>query len=97
MSISLAILYSSFPLSQYAKDLFHLTALRMLREKLDRVVLDDQCFCGVVTTQGKFHCINSNFKGVEFTADLESNNGRGKVVFLVVPDLLGASDREMVN
>lgn len=97
MSLSLAILFSSFPLSQYAKNLFHLMALRMLREKIDRVELDDEHFCGKITTQGQYRCINSSLKGVEFTADLESDIGRQKVVFLVVPELLGNSEREMVS
>ena len=95
--MSLAILFSSFPLSQYAKKLFHLTALRMLREKIDCVELDDEHFCGKITTQGQYRCLNSNMKGVEFTADLESDIGRKKVVFLVVPDFQGVNDREMVN
>ncbi len=76
------LMTSSVRMSEKKADMLFEMACLMLRDRLENKYILDEEMAGKITTKFDKHCLGS-IEGTKFTAEIETDLGRGMVTYLV--------------
>jgi hypothetical protein len=78
-------MFSGLPFSEEVRDFLLDTARRMNRNRVERQPFKSETYQGEVRTKFTPFFVSTHLQGILFTADLECDEGKTMVRFLVTP------------
>ena len=86
------LMYSGVPFSEEIRDFLVDSARRMKRKRLKRQSFKSPSYEGEIRTRFTPYFVSSSLRGIMFTAELECEEGKTMVRYLVTPQELKKKD-----